>query len=75
MKTQFDTFESYLLKIGILKVEEDYTYTSDQLYSHIEFFRKNYTDGITASKALEMLHFKIVEEYNLIKENGTENRE
>ena len=59
MKTQFDTFENYLLTIGILKVEKDYTYTLDQLYSNIEFFKKCYTDGISASKALESLHSQL----------------
>lgn len=61
MKTQFDTFENYLLTIGIIKVEKDYTYTLDQLYSNVEFFKKCYTDEISASKALELLHSNIKE--------------
>lgn len=59
MKTQFDTFENYLLTIGIIKVEKDYTYTTEQLYSNVDFFKKCYIDGMNAGKALEMLHFHI----------------
>jgi len=61
MKTQFDTFENYLITVGVIVQEKKYTYTLTQLYYNIEFFRTCFNEQLSVVKALEKLHFNIKE--------------
>jgi len=48
------TFEDYLIMVGIRSA--DYTYTDEQIFGNTEYFKKCYTDNLSAYKALLFLH-------------------
>ena len=53
-KNTFDTFENYLIMIGIRSLE--YTYTDEELFENKEFFKKCYDRHIGAYYSLLQLH-------------------
>lgn len=48
-----DSFEAYLINVGIRSME--YMYADGTLYDNIDYFRKCYEDGLSAYKALLFL--------------------
>ena len=54
MKNRFDTFENYLIMVGIRSVE--YTFTDEELFDGIELFRKCYENHIGAYYSLLYLN-------------------
>jgi len=57
-------FEGYLINVG-LRCNMDYTYTDDQLYDNVGYFRKCYDKGLSAYKALLFLNDYIEGDYNI----------
>lgn len=53
-KNRFDTFENYLIMIGIRSLE--YTFTDEELFEGVELFRKCYEKHISAYYALLYLN-------------------
>lgn len=54
-------FEKYLIMVGIRSLE--YTYTDDQLFENIEYFRQCHREGLSAYKALLFMN----DEFKTIK--------
>ena len=51
---RFDTFENYLIMVGIRSLE--YTYTDEELFEGVELFKKCYEKHIGAYYALLYLN-------------------
>ena len=60
MTNRFDTFENYLIMVGIRSLE--YTYTDEQLFENIEYFRDCYNRHVGAYYALLLLHDNLTDE-------------
>lgn len=43
-------FEEYLIEVGIRSYE--FTYTPEELYANVEYFKTCFNDGLSAYKAL-----------------------
>ena len=54
-----NTFENYLIMVGIRSIE--YTYTEDELFDNIDYFKKCYKDNLSAYKALLFLYYHLLE--------------
>ena len=55
----FDTFENYLIMIGIRSLE--YSYTDKELFKYTDYFKKCYENNLSAYKALLFLYDHIQE--------------
>ena len=54
-KTQFSSFEHYLIMVGIRSVDS-YSYTDEQIFNNIEYFKKCYDEHLSPYKSLLFLH-------------------
>jgi hypothetical protein len=50
----FKSFKHYLIMVGIRSLE--YTYTDEQLFENIKYFKKCYDQHLSVYKALLFLH-------------------
>lgn len=55
--TASQKFDRYLIMVGIRSLE--YTYTDDELFDNIEYFRECMNKGLSAYKALLFLGDKL----------------
>ena len=51
--TSFGKFKHYLINVGIRSSE--YSYTPEQLFANIDYFRECYEEHLSAYKALQLL--------------------
>ena len=58
-KSPFDTFENYLIMVGIRSSE--YTYTDEELFASIDFFKECYDRHMGAYYALLFLNDRLIE--------------
>ena len=57
--SEFNKFYQYLINVGIRSAE--YGYTTEELFSNIEYFKTCYKDNLSAYKALLFLSYHLEE--------------